>query len=234
MTSHEGTTPNVSGMPPSVFETVTFVRPGEVRMSEAALAQSGCSINDLLPGQWAFGQTLSVYRDFSSRKLVIDTFDDFKPSASLGDLKQYPAVAPVMEEIDGKDVIGYVADLSHMGSMAAFYTDLGLDDPADTRRLDIRHERCGAELLGGVALREFGKTQYYGVESFLTPTARLTEALNEFEECLRESPGSTLEVPDLAPYKRPIVHIEGALRPVIQQRVSTILTKLITRATTQL
>lgn len=187
--------------PQSPFSSVTAAAEGEVRMSDMALEQSNQAIRDLMPGQWAIGQPRSILFDMPSRRLLIDTFDEYEISATAEMVRNRPAIACVskQDEETGKGVLSYVADLSHVRHLLYRQVHLGLDDlELDGHRLEPRTKNAGSRFLGGVVLREIGEIRYEGDEAYEQQAMTMTNQLNEYVEQLRLSGGSLL-VPSMAP-----------------------------------
>ena len=189
-----------------VFESKSFVPTGEVRFSEAALNQPAGTLRDLLPGQWGFGQTHSILADRESGRLVVDTYDQIIHWVSDEHIKYNPAIVRVNATINNTTVFGYVADLSHVQSLLYLHAPMGLDSGEnDAYALEKRRKMTGAQLLGGVVLREFGRQHYYGEEAFCEQAAMFSDQLNDFAIHLKKS-ATPLPSPGMAIHEKPPVH----------------------------
>lgn len=185
----------------SPFAKSTYVSTGDVRMSEIAIEQSTGDLNELMHGEWTFGQRTSVMYDISSRRLFVDTWDRYQSAANREMFSEYPAIARVSADIGGVAKMGYVANLSHIRSQHYRKFDLGLNDMSvDDVRLEHRATRTGAELLGGVVLREFGRLRYEGEREYEDQAAEFTDQLERFYAQL-EADGKYAPIPGLARFK---------------------------------
>ena len=170
------------------FSSVTHVALGEVRISEEALLQSNNSLRDLLPGQWALGQTGSVFRDTTSRRMLVDTYDQAVTQISSSEVRQHPAVAKVQVELGGKAVFGYVADVSNIRHLLYLTCDLGLENlNIDDHRLQRRARLAGTELLMGIVFKEYGELSYSGLKEAESQAADFSSDYNQFFQLAEQS-----------------------------------------------
>lgn len=170
------------------FAASTFVGIGSVRVSETTLSQPSGIIRDLAPGEWAYGQPTSVIYDEDSKLLLIDTFDSYAKTIDRKMIEQNPAIMRVVARIGNLSVASYIADLSHIKSLHHRHLSLGIKDGDTTSpRLEQRIKSRGTEFLGGVILREFDSSHYYGEGAFVDQAAEFKVVMEDFAYVARKS-----------------------------------------------